>query len=111
MTSLPIRCGGAFGQREDAERFLQLSRELYLAVGAHGYAAIVSMDLSMLFLEEGRMNEARKLAAELFSALKLLRLETEAIASLQIYFEAAASGELDVAIVRQAKRILHLGHP
>lgn len=86
---LAIEGGGPIG----AEEALREIREEFLARGIGYDAALVSLDLALLYLRQGRMAEVKSLAAELLPIFEARNVRREALAAL-LLFERAAEAEL-----------------
>jgi tetratricopeptide (TPR) repeat protein len=103
---LAARVAAGVGRREEARRrFRQLGREF--AAGRDAYdAALVSLDLAILDLEDGRLGEVRKLAEEMVWVLASQRLHREVLAALRLFFAAVQAGSADAELARRVLAFL-----
>lgn len=98
------RVAAAFGYREKALVFLSGVRE-DLATRKIAYdAALVSLELATLFLEVGRTGEVRSLARQIFWIFRAQGVHPEALATIQLFCEAA---EQETATLEMVRRMLN----
>jgi tetratricopeptide (TPR) repeat protein len=76
------------GQSEEAERALVSVREQYVARGLGLDAAFAGLDLSLVYLAEGKTKRVRDLAAELVPSFLAQGIDREATAALLLLREA-----------------------
>jgi tetratricopeptide (TPR) repeat protein len=69
--------------------------------------ALVSLDLALLLLEQGRTAEARTLADEMTWIFTSQGVEREALAAIQIFCKAAQQEAATVELTRDVIRFLH----
>lgn len=74
-----------------AEEHFQFARKEFRSHEQHYDCALVSLDLAMLWLRQGRREETRQLALELIEYFRALRIAREAAASLIVYRQWAES--------------------
>jgi tetratricopeptide (TPR) repeat protein len=92
--------GRRFGPAETALREVQ--REFFAR--RMGYdAALASLDLAVLYAEEGRADELKRLAAEILPVFESREVHREAMAALLLFQHAAEEDRLTVELAR------HLG--
>jgi transcriptional regulator with XRE-family HTH domain len=77
------------GQRSAGRELFEQARREFAAVGFVADAAIVSLEMAALDLEEGRVEEAAAVAAEMMEICRLLRAERETLMGLRLFCEAA----------------------
>ena len=70
-----------------AESHFQAARRSFVRRGQHFDAALVGLDLAMLWARQGRREEVRTLAAELVDSFRALRIARETLASLIVLRE------------------------
>ncbi len=88
------RIAARLGRLDEAEPALREVRRRFLAEG-HGYdAALVTLDLAHLYLEEGRAAEVRALAQAMLDVFLSHDIHRQALAALAVFQKAA---ELDNA--------------
>jgi hypothetical protein len=93
------------GRREEAcVAFEQVQAECE-AEGQAFAAAIVSLDLAVLYLEQGRTAEVRDLAARMAWILTAGGVKREAVAALRLFCDAA---KREAATLSEARRVLGL---
>jgi tetratricopeptide (TPR) repeat protein/transcriptional regulator with XRE-family HTH domain len=68
--------------------------------------ALVSLDLSLVLLEEGRTAEVREIAEEMLWIFKAQEVHREALAALRLFCEAAKQETATVALARRVERFL-----
>jgi len=88
---------GAFGQ----VRRVFLQHEL-----AFDYA-LVSLDLALLLLEQGRTGEVKMLAEEMLRIFRTQKIEREALAALRVFCEAARQETATAELARRVLKFLH----
>jgi tetratricopeptide (TPR) repeat protein/transcriptional regulator with XRE-family HTH domain len=99
------------GRREEARKALgQVRRELGSLKIAFDYA-LVSLELALVLLEEGRTPEVRRLAEEMYWIFTDQNVPENALAALRVFCEAAqkeaATAELAQRVVRYLYRAQH----
>ncbi len=94
------------GQLGPAEAYLLRAREQYAALGLSADAALVSLDLAMVFLQQGKSAEVKRLAQESLPIFQSLEIEREALAAVLIFREAAEAERLTLGILREVSRRL-----
>jgi hypothetical protein len=67
---------------------------------------MVSLDLALLLLEQGRTAEVRTVAQEMLSIFQAQRIEREALAALRVFCDAAELETATVELVRRVERFL-----
>jgi tetratricopeptide (TPR) repeat protein len=98
----------AFGLGRIAEAmaaFVEARRELETRE-MHYLYALVSLDLALLLLEQGRTAEVRAVAKEMLGIFKAQGIEREALAALRIFCDAAEREVATVELVRRVERFL-----
>jgi tetratricopeptide (TPR) repeat protein len=89
------------GDLATAERFYRETREGFI-VHHMGYdAAMVSLDLAILYLQTGRLADVQQLAEEMVAIFQAQDVNREALAALRLFQEAARRQELTVEKVRE----------
>jgi len=89
------------GQREQAVAALEQVRR-YFNVHRIAYdAALASLELAVLYLEEGRTGEVKRLSEEMFWIFKAQGVHQEALAALRLFCEAAAREEVSADLARR----------
>jgi tetratricopeptide (TPR) repeat protein len=99
LTWLEGKIAAGFGQLEQAERAFRITREGFM-LQRYGYdAAMVSLDLSLLYLRSGETAEVRRLAEEMHEIFSAEGVHREAVAALLLFEEAARNEALTVQAV------------
>ncbi len=102
---LAARVAAGMGNRQEASAAFSHVREQFADRGNGVASAMVSLDLAILYLEEGRLAEVRRLAQKIWKVLAAQKVEREAVASLKLFCEAA---NREVATIEQARTALRL---
>lgn len=92
-----------------AQQSFQQARRRYLDLNLDYDAAVVSLELSLLFLETGRPAAARQLCSEMLPVFERLGIEREASVTVELLRQAVAQEQLTAAMVRAILK--HLGTP
>jgi transcriptional regulator with XRE-family HTH domain/tetratricopeptide (TPR) repeat protein len=99
------RVAAGLGDREEARAAFAMLRQEY-AKRKDGFGtALVSMELAIFHLEDGQLPEVRRLSIEMSWIFAAEGVEREALASLQLFCEAARR---EAATVDQARCVLRL---
>jgi transcriptional regulator with XRE-family HTH domain len=97
------RVAAGLGRGEEARAAFEQVRREFAALG-NGYdAALASLELAVLHLEEGRPGEVRALAAEMVATFGAQRVHREALAALALFRKAA---EAETATAELARRLI-----
>jgi len=97
------------GQAEEAEETFERVRRGFATHEpplAH-YYAVVSLDLALLLLEQGRTSEVRSLAEQMAWIFCSQGVEREALAALRIFCDAAKREAATVELTRKIIQFLH----
>jgi tetratricopeptide (TPR) repeat protein len=97
------------GQAEEAEETFERVRRGY---ASHEpplafYYALVSLELALLLLEQGRTSEVRTLSEKMLWIFSSQGVEREALAALRIFCDAASREAATVELARKVSRFLH----
>ncbi|HKV06920.1 MAG TPA: hypothetical protein VJ725_02205 [Thermoanaerobaculia bacterium] len=92
----------AVGRKEtdEAERLLREAQRSLLEMELPYTAALASLDLAALWLEQGRTAETRDLVEELLATFRALDIRREAIAALLMLREAFHKDQATLALLR-----------
>jgi tetratricopeptide (TPR) repeat protein len=103
---LSARVDAGIGRREEAILLLQ-EVQLKFAQRSDGYnAALVSLELAILYLEDQRIAEVETLAQEILWIFKDKAMHREAIVALTIFCQAVEAGAATVELARRTLRSL-----
>lgn len=88
------------GEREAAERILVETRNRFIEEGVGYGAAMVSLDLALIYAREGRSEELKRLADEIAPVFSAQDVHREALAALLLFQEAARQETLTLTCVK-----------
>jgi tetratricopeptide (TPR) repeat protein len=88
------------GESERAEATFVKIKGFFLAKGWPHEVALVSLDLSMLLLRQGRARELQDVAAEMLVIFRGLRIDRQTIAALVLFQKAVQMERATVGLVR-----------
>jgi tetratricopeptide (TPR) repeat protein len=89
------------GERDAAESSFLAARHGFLRHGIAYDAALVSLELALLYLEEGRTAEVRELAAEMVEVFEQQEIHREATVALGLFRDAVELERASATLVRQ----------
>jgi len=89
-----------------AERLFTETRDGFVRQGIGYDAAMVSLDLALLYLREGRTGEVRRVAEEMVPVFSAQDVHREATAALLLFQEAARREEVTAGLVREVAGFL-----
>lgn len=84
-----------------AHRLYRQTREGFIAHQIAYDTAMVSLDLAILYLREGRLADVQHLAEEMLPIFQAQSVDRETIAALRLFQEAAYRQELTAEKVRE----------
>jgi hypothetical protein len=94
------------GRLQDAEAAFREVQEAFLA-RAMGYdAALVSLDLAILYAQEHRIEDLKRLATEILQVFKSRDVHREAVAALVLFQTACEEERLTVELAGEIATIL-----
>ncbi len=102
------RVAWGLGQPQRAEALLMESRNEFITQRNALYAAVVSLDLAVLYLEEGRIWEVKRMARLVGELFQAEQVDPMLMASVVVFQTAAAREELTVAAVRELQKKLEI---
>jgi tetratricopeptide (TPR) repeat protein len=94
------------GNLEVAEKAFLAARTGFVEEGAGYDAAMVSIDLATLYTQQGRADEALRIAEEMHVVFKAKDVHREAVAALLLFQEAARQKSLTVEKLRDLSEYL-----
>jgi transcriptional regulator with XRE-family HTH domain/tetratricopeptide (TPR) repeat protein len=95
------------GNRKEAVAVLEQVRQDFNTREMPYDAALATLELATLYLEEGRTGEVRILASELKWIFKAEGIEREALAALRLFYEAAEQEAFTVELARRMASFLY----
>lgn len=101
LTGLRGKIAQARGDFAAAEAAFLRMREGFLQEGLGYDAAIVSMDLALLYLRQGRTAELKALAREMLPIFRSQDVHREAVAALVLFQEAVREEQVTAAFIRE----------
>ena len=99
------RVARGLGRTTMAEDCLHAAHAGFWAVGEIGHAAVVAVELALLYCEEERP-EAARYAAEAIPILDAFKIRSEALAARRLLAEAMAHEHLSPKILRKVRTVL-----
>jgi tetratricopeptide (TPR) repeat protein len=100
------KCLAGLGRREEALiKLEQVRHELEEREQPFDYG-LASLDVALLYREEGRFPEIKALAAEMLGIFKAQEVHREAIAAVILFQEAAGNERVTVELIRQLQDYL-----
>ncbi len=94
------------GQLEQAETLFLVVRDGFLAEGIPYDTALVSLEIALLYAEQGRTAELKRLAAEMVPIFASRKIHREALAALAFFRQAAQAEQAGVEVVKQVAAYL-----
>lgn len=87
------RVAAGLGKREQARAALEQARRVFTEEDANAYdTALVSLEVAIFLLEDGRTAEVAILAEQMLSVFSAQRVPREALAALRLFCQAAQVG-------------------
>jgi hypothetical protein len=106
MVLLRAKVHAGLGRLLEAEAAFNQARQALLSRGIAYNAALVSLEMAVLLLKQGRSAEVRALVAELLPVLKAQKVTRETLAALDLFFKAVQQDTVTVEIASQCLRDL-----
>lgn len=94
------------GQAEEGERLLLETRGGYVKEQMGYDAALISLDLALVYLRQGRSMETRRLAAEMLPIFQARDIHREALAALMVFQRAAEVDAATTGMVEDIARVV-----
>ena len=93
-------------ENERAVALLLSARDEFVARGMGYDAALVSLNLALMYVKEGRMAAVAELAQEMISIFEAQDIHREALAALAVFNQAALHERASVELVQRVTRYL-----
>ncbi|HWN45524.1 MAG TPA: hypothetical protein VNW71_25090 [Thermoanaerobaculia bacterium] len=93
------RIAAGLGELEAAERAFNESRDSFDQIGLGYRAALVSLDLVSVWLQQGRTGEIRQIVAELLVTFRAVGVEREALAGILLLRDAVECEQATVELL------------
>lgn len=100
---LEARLGAGLGRREEAVALFEQVKEEFTTRDIAYDAALVSLELAVLWLEEGRTGKVKELAGQMLWIFESQKVHKEALAALTLFREAAGR---EAATLELTRRVL-----
>jgi tetratricopeptide (TPR) repeat protein/DNA-binding XRE family transcriptional regulator len=94
------RVAAGQGRRGDARAAFERAGRVFAVHRIGIDAALISLELAIVHLEEGRVGEVVRLAEEMLTVFGIQRVHREALAALRLFCEAARAGGASVGLAR-----------
>jgi tetratricopeptide (TPR) repeat protein len=101
------KVASGLGRIEEAEAAFLRAREKFEEEKLGYTYALVSLDLSLVLLRQGRTAEVKALAGDMLTFFKSQRIGREALAAVRLFCEAARREAATVELARRVGRFLH----
>jgi tetratricopeptide (TPR) repeat protein len=89
------------GRLDQAEAALREARDGFVERGIGFDAAIVSLDLATVYLQQGKTGELKRLAAEMVPVFESRDVHQEALAALLLFRQAAEAEEVTLGLLEK----------
>ncbi len=93
------KVAAGLGDAEAAEHFFIETRQGFLNQGIGYDVAMVSLDLAVLYVKEGRTAEVLRIAEEMVALFEAQAVHREALAAFRLFLEAARREEVTAELV------------
>ncbi len=104
---LTARLSAATGRRDEAIACFEQARHAFATREMAYDFALVSLELSALLLEDGRIGEVEALAPQMVWIFRAQGIPREALAALRIFSDAAEKRELTAEMIRSLVESFH----
>ena len=94
------------GQLEQAEALFVAARDGFLEEGIPYDTALVSLEIALLYAEQGRRAELKRLAAEMVPIFASRHIHREALAALAFFRQAVETERAGVEVVEKVAEYL-----
>ena len=87
------------GQLDHAETLFRAARDGFIAEGVPYDTALISLDIALLYAEQGRFAELKRLAEEMLPIFTSRQIHREAMAAVAFFLQAAETEQVSVSLV------------
>jgi len=101
------KINAGLGLASEAEAAFRKARDVFDRRELSWDYAVVSLELALILLEQGRTGETRTLAEELLPIFQAQKVEREALAALQVFYDAAKRETATVELTRRVVKFLY----
>jgi hypothetical protein len=106
MKVLRGRIAHGLGRSDEAERLLLAARQGYLDRELGYDAALVTLDLALLYLDQGRTAELKDAARLMQPIFEVRNVHRQALAALMLFEQAAAAEKVTEQTIHGLRRYL-----
>jgi tetratricopeptide (TPR) repeat protein len=96
----------ALGRREEAVAALEQVRRDFDARSMPFDFGLASLDLALVYRDQGRLAEVQRLAAEMLKIFEATRVHREALAAVILFRDAAEKGEITIDLMKRLQDYL-----
>lgn len=100
------KIASGLGQLRQAESLFTAARDGFLAEGVPYDTALVSLELALLYAGQGRMEELKRLAAEMVPIFASRQIHREALAALAFLTQAIEAERAEIEVVARVAEYL-----
>jgi tetratricopeptide (TPR) repeat protein len=97
---LESKIAAGFGRRAEAKELLDRVRREFLSRGIAYDTAVATLELAVLYLEDGRTAEVKGIAAELAKIFTAQRVARETLASVKLFLQAVEKETVTAELAR-----------
>jgi tetratricopeptide (TPR) repeat protein len=101
------KIAAGLGRHKDAQGAFEQVRRVFSRRSLTLDYALVSLDLAVLLLEEGRTVEVKTLAEEMLQVFRTQKVEREALAALRLFCDSVQRETVTTELARRVVRFLH----
>jgi len=101
------KIAAGLGKAEEALSAFEQARGVFRRRDLTFVYGLVSLELAVLLLEEGRTSDVKTLAEEMLQIFRTQRIEREALAALRLFCDAARRETATADLARRLVRFLH----
>ncbi|MBW8876852.1 MAG: hypothetical protein JF614_17955 [Acidobacteria bacterium] len=104
---MPRRPAARAGGIEEAKAAFKQARQVFARRELTYDYALVSLELALILLAQGRTGETRTLAEEMLRIFQAQKVEREALAALQLFCNAAKREAATIELTRRVVKYLY----
>ncbi|HEV7505335.1 MAG TPA: helix-turn-helix transcriptional regulator [Thermoanaerobaculia bacterium] len=101
------KIAAGLGRTAEAQAAFEQARKVFSRRELTVEYALVSLELALTLLEQGRTDKTRTLAEEMLRIFRVQKVEREALAALQIFCDAARQETATVELTRRIVKFLY----
>jgi len=101
------KINAGLGRSSEAEAAFRQARDVFDRRELSWDYAVVSLELALILLKQGRTGETRTLAEEMLPIFQAQKVEREALAALQVFYDAAKRETATVELTRRVVKFLY----